>query len=126
MFLTAWRPQPLRSVRRSSHASLILFEPGGSTRAIVDGWFRRAGLAPEPVIELGSIEAIKVLLGSGLSGTVLPALAVAGGVPGATVRRLRPPVARKLALVLRREKVIDRGLRLFLQELDRLRHAGAD
>ncbi len=96
---------------------LILYEPGGRTRAIVDGWFRRAGLAPKPVMELGSVEAIKVLVASGLGATILPSLAMGDSVRGASARRLRPA----LAIALRREKVVDRGLRLLLEELNRLR-----
>ena len=65
---------------------LILYESGGATRGLVDAWFRRAGLAPRPIMELGSVEAIKVLVESGLGATILPrtALAAAGaGGPGA-------------------------------------------
>jgi DNA-binding transcriptional LysR family regulator len=90
---------------------LILYEPGGDTRGIVDAWFRRAGLAPKPIMELGSVEAIKVLVGSGLGASVLPRMALEQPVPGAVARELRPPVERGLALVLRRAKVVDAGLR---------------
>lgn len=96
---------------------LILYEPGGDTRGIVDAWFRRAGLAPKPIMELGSVEAIKVLVGSGLGASVLPAMALARPVPGAVVRKLRPPVDRGLALVLRRSKVVDAGLRAVMGAL---------
>ncbi len=96
---------------------LILYEPGGDTRGIVDAWFRRAGLAPKPIMELGSVEAIKVLVGSGLGASVLPLLALEQGVPGAVVRALRPALARGLALVVRRTKVIDPGLRAMMAAL---------
>ncbi|HUN48152.1 MAG TPA: LysR family transcriptional regulator [Stellaceae bacterium] len=96
---------------------LILYEAGGVTRAITDAWFRRAGLTLEPIMELGSVEAIKVLVGSGLGAAILPRLALQEAVPGTLVRPLRPPLARDLALVLRKEKVRDRGLRLFTEEL---------
>ncbi|CAH2601408.1 LysR family transcriptional regulator [Rhodovastum atsumiense] len=105
---------------------LILYEPGGSTRAIIDGWFRRAGQVPQPVMELGSIEAIKVLVGNGSGGSVVPALALAGAageVPGAVACPLSPPLSRRLAIVLRREKVLDRVLRALLSGLQA--HAGA-
>ena len=103
---------------------LILYEAGGVTRAITDAWFRRAGLAPEPVMELGSVEAIKVLVGSGLGAAILPRLALQEAVPGTLVRPLRPPLARDLALVLRKEKVRDRGLRLFTEELGKAVRSG--
>lgn len=93
---------------------LILYEPGGDTRGIVDAWFRRAGLAAKPVMELGSVEAIKVLVGSGLGASVLPSLALGGPVNGAVVRPLRPPVERRLAVVVRRAKIADAGLRAMM------------
>lgn len=102
---------------------LILYETGGSTRAIIDAWFRRGGQAPRPVMELGSVEAIKVMVGSGRGCSVLPALALAGeagGIPGAVALPLRPPLARGLAVVLRREKVLDHALRTMLDELKAL------
>lgn len=34
---------------------LILYEAGGNTRAVTDAWFRRAGVTPRPVMELGSV-----------------------------------------------------------------------
>jgi len=98
---------------------LILYEPGGNSRAITNTWFRRAGITPRPVMELGSAEAIKQLVGAGLGATVLTSLALRHPVPGAVARRLRPAASRDLGIALRREKVLDRGLRLFLAELER-------
>jgi DNA-binding transcriptional LysR family regulator len=99
---------------------LILYETGGNVRQLVDGWFGRAGVAPRPAMELGNVEAIKGLVGSGLGCSILPSLALGGGAPGAVVRPLRPALTRDLGVVLRKEKVIDRGLRTMLDELERL------
>ena len=87
---------------------------------MVDTWFRRAGLAPRPIMELGSVEAIKVLAESGLGATILPSTAL--DVPAAhmTVRPLRPAASRCLAVVLRRDKLRDRSLRVCLEELESL------
>jgi DNA-binding transcriptional LysR family regulator len=101
---------------------LILYEGGGATRGVVDAWFRRAGLAPRPIMELGSVEAIKMLVESSLGATILPRSALAatdGGLPeGMAMRPLRPVAERSLAVVLRRDKLRDRGLRVCLEELD--------
>jgi DNA-binding transcriptional LysR family regulator len=99
---------------------LILYEAGGNTRGMTDTWFRRAGLVPRPIMELGSVEAIKVLVGSGLGASVLPSLALRGAVAGAITRKLKPAISRDLGIVLRREKVMDRSLRLFLAELNQV------
>lgn len=98
---------------------LILYEEGGNTRAATDAWFRRAGVKPEPAMALGSVEAIKMLVSSGLGAAVLPALALREAVSGTVTRPLRPVASRSLGCVLRKEKVLDRGLRLFLAELNR-------
>jgi DNA-binding transcriptional LysR family regulator len=96
---------------------LILYETGANTRAIIDAWFRRADLAPRPIMELGSVEAIKVLVAGGRGCSVLPGLALSDEVAGAVVRPLRPALSRQLAVVLRTEKVVDRGLGRLLAAL---------
>jgi DNA-binding transcriptional LysR family regulator len=102
---------------------LILYESGGSTRAIVDEWFRTAGLVAIPTMELGSVEAIKVLVGQGLGVSVIPQLAASVRTPGTQVRPLVPGLNRRLGLVLRRGKVMDRGVRLLAEALAGTPHA---
>ncbi len=98
---------------------LILYERGGTTQEIVDGWFRRAGVAPRAAMELGSVEAIKVLVGGGFGASVLPGLALGQAVAGTEVLPLRPPLSRPIGLAMRREKVMERGLKLLIEELER-------
>ncbi len=100
---------------------LILFESGGDTRGIIDAWFRQAGLAPRPIMELGSVEAIKVLVGSGLGASVLPRLALEADVPGTQRRPLRPAAARELGLVMRKDKIRDRGMQALTHALEQHR-----
>ena len=102
--------RPALTAAELERLPLILYETGANTRAIIDAWFRRAGLVPRPIMELGSVEAIKVLVAGGRGCSVLPALALGGAVPGAVVRPLRPALARQLAVVLRKEKIVDLGL----------------
>ncbi len=91
---------------------LVLYETAGHTRRIVDAWFARAGVRLAPVMELGSVEAIKELVAAGLGCAVLPGMAIrkAERLP-IIARPLVPRLQRKLALVVRRDKVIGRGLR---------------
>lgn len=103
-----------------SRFPLILYERGGSTRGIVDGWFQRAGLAPRPVMELGNVEAIKMLVGGGLGASLLPRMALGEAVPGTVVVPLRPRLAREIGIVLRRDKVRERGIRMLVDELERI------
>jgi DNA-binding transcriptional LysR family regulator len=97
---------------------LVLYETGGHARRVIDQWFMRAGLAPKPIMELGSVEAIKKLVGAGMGCAVLPQMALAERASDRLVARaLTPRLRRKLALVLRRDKQLDRGLRAFVKTL---------
>jgi DNA-binding transcriptional LysR family regulator len=96
----------------------VLYEAGGHARRVVDDWFMRAGHSPKPVMELGSVEAIKKLVGAGMGCAVLPQLALAGRAGDRLIARaLTPRLHRRLALVLRRDKQLDRGLRAFVKAL---------
>lgn len=97
---------------------LVLYETGGHARRVIDDWFMRAGVAVKPVMELGSVEAIKKLVGAGMGCAVLPQLALAERSGEKLIPRpLSPRLHRKLALVLRRDKQLDRGLRAFVKAL---------
>jgi len=96
---------------------VVLYEPGGQTRRIVDDWFARAGVSLKPVMELGSVEAIKELVGAGLGCAILPGMAVAQA-PGLAVHPLSPRLHRQLGLVLRRDKPLTRGLRETIAALE--------
>jgi DNA-binding transcriptional LysR family regulator len=93
---------------------LVLFEPGGNTRRVVDDWFDRGGVAPQPTMELGSVEAIKEVVGAGLGCAILPRLSVAAEKARFTVKSLAPPLQRKLLVVLRKDKLLSHGLRQVL------------
>jgi DNA-binding transcriptional LysR family regulator len=97
---------------------LVLYEAGGHARRVIDDWFTRAGVAAKPIMELGSVEAIKKLVGAGMGCAVLPQLALAErGGDKLLSRALSPRLHRKLALVLRRDKQLDGGLRAFIKML---------
>lgn len=91
---------------------VLLYEPGGNSRRVIDDWFRAAEVDLKPAMELGSIEAIKQLVAAGLGCGLLPRLAVADAeaASGLLVRSLTPRLFRRIGLVLRRDKVPDRSL----------------
>jgi len=101
---------------------LLLFEPGGNTRRVVDDWLALAQVTVEPVMALGSVEAIKRLVAEGLGCALLPSMALAVGEAGSSlaVRPLAPPLRRALAVVLRRDKPLGRGLREVVSALNGL------
>lgn len=102
---------------------LVLFEPGARTRRLCDDWFDAAGVLARPVMELGSTEAMKEIVAAGLGCALLPSMAVqgSGARPSLAVRPLRPRLTRQLAIVLRHDKPVGRGLRQVVELLQGLR-----
>ncbi|GGC61313.1 LysR family transcriptional regulator [Chelatococcus reniformis] len=117
------RPAPSEVARMP----LLMFE-GGNTRRITDEWFARGQAPLRPAMSLGSVEAIKELVSAGLGYAVLPAMAVRPTDGGArfSVRPLAPRLYRTLAIVVRRDKRMTRGLRELDRALRRLATQGAD
>lgn len=103
--------------------TLILYERGGTMRAVIDGWFMAGGIQPRPAMELGNVEAIKNLVAAGLGRSILPSVTV--GSPQDcdrfAVQPLTPPLIRKLGLVLRRDKVLDAGVRAMVKAITDMR-----
>jgi DNA-binding transcriptional LysR family regulator len=101
---------------------VLLYEPGGNNRRVIDDWFRQAEIALKPVMELGSIEAIKQLVAAGLGCALLPLMALSNG--SLTPHSLAPRLYREIGLVVRRDKIPDRGLRELMHGLAALKPAG--
>ena len=101
---------------------VLLYEPGGNTRRIADEWFARDGVSLKPVMSLGSVEAIKEMVGAGLGCAVLPGMAVSKDKSrdSFVVRPLSPRLHRTLAVVIRRDKLLHRGLRETVKALKAL------
>lgn len=119
VFAAGSRPPQIVTPEVLAGRPLVLYEPGGNARQVFDDWFSRSGRPLKPVMELGSVEAIKELVAAGLGCAVLPRLAVTGR--GASdrlvVRSLEPRLYRTLGVVLRRDKPLPRGLRAVVQAL---------
>ncbi|PWW02998.1 LysR family transcriptional regulator [Mangrovibacter plantisponsor] len=107
---------PLTPETLSQHP-LIIFEPGSSTRKCIDGWFSEAGFGLQPVMELGSIEAIKSLVRAGMGYSIVPAMAITQPEPGITSQPLTPRLSRTLALALRQDKPLNHGMNALLSAL---------
>ncbi|MBP2309221.1 LysR family transcriptional regulator [Azospirillum melinis] len=103
--------------------TLILYERGGTMRAVIDGWFMAGGIQPRPSMELGNVEAIKNLVAAGLGRSILPSVTVAGpqDCDRFAVQALTPPLIRTLGLVLRRDKVLDAGVRAMVKAISGMR-----
>jgi len=95
-------------------------EPGSGTREVTDSYFRRAGIAPEDVnsvMELGSPDAIKGVVETGLGFAIMSKVIVAKekqlGVLVALP--LAPKLTRTLSLVYPREKFRSRLVSSFVE-----------
>ena len=93
---------------------LVLFEPAANTRKLVDRWFAAEGLQPQPVMELGSVEAMKEMVAAGLGFGIVPRMAMTGrgAHPDLKISRLAPRMHRTLAIVIRRDKPVNKALRV--------------
>jgi DNA-binding transcriptional LysR family regulator len=121
VFPPGFEPPPSVTPAVLAALPVLLYEPGGNARRVIDDWFGRAGIALKPVMELGNIEAIKQLVAAGLGCGMLTRLALRDEErAGAAVQSLMPPLHRELALVMRRDKVPDRGLREVVRALNQL------
>ncbi|HBK4766793.1 TPA: LysR family transcriptional regulator [Serratia liquefaciens] len=95
----------------------VAFEAGSSTRRLIDNWFLSAGVKPMPVMELGSIEAIKEMVAAGLGYSIIPRMALTD-LRG---RSLMPVLERTLAIALRQDKPLNRALQKVIAGLNGLK-----
>lgn len=98
---------------------VLLFEPGGNTRGIVDEWLAREGYVLKPIMSLGSVEAIKALVGAGLGCAIVPSMAIQKGTGSLVSRSLSPRLFRELAVIVRRDKPQHRAQKHFVALLKR-------
>ena len=91
---------------------LVAFEQGSGTRDLIDSWFQQAGFQARPVMQLGSIEAIKRMVGARLGYSIIPRMAVETprDSEGLYVCSLTPPLYRQLALVMRKDRALSKGI----------------
>ncbi|STW05427.1 hydrogen peroxide-inducible genes activator [Klebsiella grimontii] len=101
---------------------LIAFEAGSGTRDLIDGWFRHDGLMVVPVMQLGSIEAIKRMVRAGLGYSIVPRMAVEHPQDriGLNVQSLTPLLYRQLGVVMRQDKIISKGIAEVLRLLPQI------
>ncbi|WP_122234775.1 LysR family transcriptional regulator [Pseudomonas amygdali] len=117
--------QPIAAEMTPEHLCelpLVVFEAGSSTRLLINEWFLQAGIRVKPVMELGSIEAIKEMVAAGLGYSIVPRMAVAAvhHRRGLQVLHLMPGLSRTLGIALRQDKPVSKALRQVLDALHNL------
>jgi len=104
-----------------SNKPLILYEPGGAIRTVIDPWLAASGTPPKPIMEVGSIEATKRLVAVGLGCSIVPSMALNDqSAHRLRIRSLVPKLSRRLGLVLRHDKVLDPALRGTIKAFERI------
>jgi DNA-binding transcriptional LysR family regulator len=128
---------PLAALRRSTFEQLraqpwAVREPGSGTREASDRWLLEHLGSIEIAFELGSSEALKRLVATGVAVGCLSRYAVAAARADGTLVELRtglPPLRRRLAIVVHKDKQLGRGAEDFvrhcLSTLADNPHAGA-
>jgi DNA-binding transcriptional LysR family regulator len=98
---------------------IILYESSANTRRIADDWLLRGGVSLKPLMSLGSVEAIKEMVRAGLGCAILPSMALRDrrSQRKLVIRSLFPRLHRRLAVVVRRDKRLDAGLKYTLSAL---------
>ncbi|WP_044344938.1 LysR family transcriptional regulator [Pseudomonas meliae] len=117
--------QPIAAEMTPEHLCelpLVVFEAGSSTRLLINEWFLQAGIRVKPIMELGSIEAIKEMVAAGLGYSIVPRMAVAAvhHRRGLQVLQLVPGLSRTLGIALRQDKPVSKALRQVLDALHNL------
>jgi DNA-binding transcriptional LysR family regulator len=95
-------------------------EPGSGTRAVIDRYLQKAGVPPESlniVVELGSPEALKGLVATGMGFAIMSRVIVAKELQLGQLMQvpLRPALMRKFAVVYPKERFHSRLVASFLQ-----------
>ncbi|WP_366544211.1 LysR family transcriptional regulator substrate-binding protein, partial [Salmonella enterica] len=88
----------------------------------IDGWFSDAGHTVSPVMELGSIEAIKRMVRSGLGYSIVPRMSVASHEErqGLSLYSVTPSLHRTLGTVMREDRIVSRGISEVLNRLSKI------
>ncbi len=100
---------------------LILFDKGSSDWVLITGFFRRAGLIPNVVLELEGIEAAKKMVERGIGIAMLPHLAIREELRRGSLIKIvlsgTRPLARNVDLVYRKKGALGEIARAFRQHI---------
>jgi len=110
------------TLARFCEEPMLVREPGSGTRDVVAAALRRHGVEAEPVLSLGSTEAIKRAVAAGMGVAILSKLAVedelrAGALK--TLKLLGVTLERPFHVVLSRDHLPTQAMQAFLEMLPR-------
>lgn len=99
----------------------MMFESARVTRSLIDGWFASAGFTFHPAMTVGSLEAIRELVGMEMGYALLSRLALPSDRPldGLQVKSLSPQLFRTIGYAVRRDRAISPATETCIAELKR-------
>ncbi|MBK9446864.1 MAG: LysR family transcriptional regulator [Betaproteobacteria bacterium] len=116
---------PLNSLQSVTPKALLDYEfvsrePGSGTREVTDNYFREAGVSPErlkTLMELGSPEALKGVVGTGLGFAIVSRASVGKELQlGSLIAiPLEPRLVRRLSVLSPKEKFRSRVVSTFME-----------
>jgi len=120
--------EPFASPLTLTQTPYVGREAGSGTRAVIDRYLQKAGVPPDSlnvVVELGSPEALKGIVATGLGFAIMSRVIVANELElGRLVQvPLRPPLIRNFSVVYPKERFHSKLVASFLQ-FARVRLAG--
>jgi DNA-binding transcriptional LysR family regulator len=105
----------------AARQALLVEQPSSAAHPLVLGWLTGPASSSRPPMPIGTIEALKSAVASGLGMAIVPEVAVAMHMYDFIVRPLRPPLTRTLALIEHRNKPNEPALEIVRNALLTLR-----
>jgi DNA-binding transcriptional LysR family regulator len=110
------------TVAEAGQEPFLFFERGSSYHSLVYSMFLRAGVVPESVMELDSMETTKHMVEAGLGIAVLPVISVDREAAGGTLARvdisdMEQPAQREMGVHVIRNRIIAPPIKEFLRLL---------
>lgn len=110
------------TLAEAAEQPFLFFDRNSSYHGLVYGLFLRAGVAPEPVMELDSMEAMKHMVAAGLGIAILPEMslrseAAAGELVRVEVQDFEQPAQREVGLHVLKNRMMSPPIRDFINLL---------
>ncbi len=110
------------TIAEAGHEPFLFFERGSSYHSLVYSMFLRAGVVPESVMELDSMETTKHMVEAGLGVAILPMVSIdreveQGSLVRVEIREMEQPAQREVGVHVLRNRILAPPIRDYLKIL---------
>ena len=110
------------TIAEAGHEPFLFFERGSSYHSLVYSMFLRAGVVPESVMELDSMETTKHMVEAGLGVAILPMVSIdreveQGSLVRVEIREMEQPAQREVGVHVLRNRILAPPIRDYLKTL---------